>query len=343
MKKLSLFIIWALSYSDYATAQTGYFQGKTIRVIVGYPAGSAHDVWARLIAPQLTKHVPGNPATVVQIMTGAGSMTAANYVYGVAKPDGLSLGVINAALYFEQLLKKKEVQFDWAKFSWIGSSTPTRPLLYMWANTPYKTIQDVRTAAVPPKCGVTGTGNSGYYFPKLLEQTVGAKFQLVTGYQGGADIELAVERGEVQCRAFTVQVFFGREPFNTWRSKNLVRVLVQGGKKRDPRLPDTPLLSELMDQYKTADADRRLVAVMLGSGEFGSAPMLGTPGIPAEHVKTLRTAYAKAIASPELNAEAKKHGLDVELVHGDELEALAKEVLSQPAEVIASMKKVMGE
>ena len=343
MKKLSLFIIVALSYSDYATAQTGYFQGKTIRVIVGYPAGSAHDVWARLIAPQLTKHVPGNPATVVQIMTGAGSMTAANYVYGVAKPDGLSLGVINAALYFEQLLKKKEVQFDWAKFSWIGSSTPTRPLLYMWANTPYKTIQDVRTAAVPPKCGVTGTGNSGYYFPKLLEQTVGAKFQLVTGYQGGADIELAVERGEVQCRAFTVQVFFGREPFNTWRSKNLVRVLVQGGKKRDPRLPDTPLLSELMDQYKTADADRRLVAVMLGSGEFGSAPMLATPGIPTEHVKTLRAAYAKAIASPELIAEAKKHGLDAELIHGDELEALAKEVLSQPAEVVNSMKKVMGE
>src|SRR5258706_7921931 len=343
MKKLSLFIIWALSYSDYATAQTGYFQGKTIRVIVGYPAGSAHDVWARLIAPQLTKHVPGNPATVVQIMTGAGSMTAANYVYGVAKPDGLSLGVINAALYFEQLLKKKEVQFDWAKFSWIGSSTPTRPLLYMWAKTPYKTIQDVRTAAVPPKCGVTGTGNSGYYFPKLIEQPVGAKFQLVTGYQGGADIELAVERGEVQCRAFTVQVFFGGEPFNTWRSKNLVRVLVQGGKKRDPRLPDTPLLSELMDQYKTADADRRLVAVMLGSGEFGSAPMLATPGIPTEHVKTLRAAYAKAIASPELIAEAKKHGLDVELVHGDELEALAKEVLSQPAEVVTSMKKVMGE
>ncbi len=343
MKKICLLLLFVLFYCGYAAAQTPYFQGKTIRVIVGYPAGSAHDIWARLIAPQLPKYIPGNPATVVQIMTGAGSMTAANYVYGVAKPDGLTLGVINAALYFEQLLKKKEVQFDWQKFSWIGSSTPTRPLLYMWANTPYKTIQDVRTAAVAPKCGVTGTGNSGYYFPKLLEQTLGAKFQLVTGYQGGADIELAVERGEVQCRAFTVQVFFGREPFNTWRSKNQVRVLVQGGKKRDPRLPDTPLLSELMDQYKSADSDRRLVAVMLGSGEFGSAPMLATPGVPVEQVKTLRAAYAKAIASPELIAEAKKHGLDVELVHGDDLEALAKEVLSQPAEVIASMKKVMGE
>ncbi|HET7006267.1 MAG TPA: tripartite tricarboxylate transporter substrate-binding protein [Candidatus Binatia bacterium] len=325
------------------SAQTPYFQGKTIRVVVGYPAGSAHDLWARLIAPQLTKHIPGNPATVVQVMPGAGSMTAANYIYGVSKPDGLTVGVINAALYFEQLQRKKEVQFDWGKFTWVGSTTPTSSLLYMWANTPYKTIGDVIKAKEPPKCGVTGTGNTGYFYPKLLELTLGAKFQLVTGYQGGSDIELAVERGEVQCRAFTVQVFFGREPFHTWRSKNLVRVLVQGGKKRDPRLPDTPLFTELMDQYKSSDIHRRLVAVMSGSGEFGSAPMLAAPGTPAEHVKTLRAAYAKALTSPELIAEAKKQNLEADLIHGDEMEALAKDVMNQPAEVIGLLKKVMGE
>ena len=325
------------------SAQTPYFQGKTIRVVVGYPAGSAHDLWARLIAPQLTKHIPGNPATVVQVMPGAGSMTAANYIYGVSKPDGLTVGVINAALYFEQLQRKKEVQFDWGKFTWVGSTTPTSSLLYMWANTPYKTIGDVIKAKEPPKCGVTGTGNTGYFYPKLLELTLGAKFQLVTGYQGGSDIELAVERGEVQCRAFTVQVFFGREPFHTWRSKNLVRVLVQGGKKRDPRLPDTPLFTELMDQYKSSDIHRRLVAVMSGSGEFGSAPMLAAPGSTPEHVKTLRAAYAKALTSPELIAEAKKQNLEADLIHGDEMEALAKDVMNQPAEVIGLLKKVMGE
>jgi tripartite-type tricarboxylate transporter receptor subunit TctC len=343
MKKTSIWLLSILLWSVEAAAQTPYYQGKTIRVIVGYPAGSAHDLWARMIAPQLTKHIPGNPATVVQNMPGAGSMTATNYIYGVAKPDGLAVVVNNAALYFEQLLKRQEVQYDWSKFSWVGSMTPTVPMLYMWANTPYKTIHDVRTATVPPKCGVTGTGNTGYYLPKLLEQTIGAKFQLVTGYEGGASIELAVERGEVQCRAFTIQVFFGREPFNTWRSKNLVRVLVQGGKKRDPRLPETPLLTELMDQYKTSEANRRLVTVMLGSGEFGSAPMLAPPGIPAEQVKILRAAYAKALTSPELIADAKKQGFDAELIHGDDLEALAKEVMNQPADVIASMKKVMGE
>jgi tripartite-type tricarboxylate transporter receptor subunit TctC len=343
MKKTSIWLLSILLWSVEAAAQTPYYQGKTIRVIVGYPAGSAHDLWARMIAPQLTKHIPGNPATVVQNMPGAGSMTATNYIYGVAKPDGLAVVVNNAALYFEQLLKRQEVQYDWSKFSWVGSMTPTVPMLYMWANTPYKTIHDVRTATVPPKCGVTGTGNTGYYLPKLLEQTIGAKFQLVTGYEGGASIELAVERGEVQCRAFTIQVFFGREPFNTWRSKNLVRVLVQGGKKRDPRLPETPLLTELMDQYKTSEANRRLVTVMLGSGEFGSAPMLAPPGIPAEQVKILRAAYAKALTSPELIADAKKQGFDAELIHGDDLEVLAKEVMNQPADVIAAMKKVMGE
>jgi tripartite-type tricarboxylate transporter receptor subunit TctC len=343
MKRISYWLLVFVLWPSDLPAQTPYFQGKTIRLVVGYPAGSAHDIWARLIAPQLTKHIPGNPATIVQIMPGAGSMTAANYVYNIAKPDGLTIGVVNAALYFEQVQKRPEVQFDWSKFTWVGSSTPTTSLLYMWANTPYKTIHDVRSAAVPPKCGVTGTGNTGYYLPKLLEQTIGAKFNLVTGYQGGSEIELAVERGEVQCRSFSVQVFFGREPFNTWRSKNLVRVLVQTGKKRDTRLPETPLLNELMDQYQTTTANRRLATVLLGSGDFGSAPMIASPGIPAEQAKVLREAYAKGLNSPDLIAEAKKRGLDPELINGEELENLAKEVLVQPPEVIALMKKVMGE
>jgi tripartite-type tricarboxylate transporter receptor subunit TctC len=343
MKAIGFGFLLVFLWSADLGAQTSYYQGKTIRVVVGYPSGSAHDLWARLIAPQLTKHIPGNPNTVVQNMPGAGSMTATNYVYSVAKPDGLTLGINNAALYFAQLLKQKEVQYDWSKFTWVGGTTPSSPLLYMWANTPYKTIHDVRTATVPPKCGATGTGNTGYYLPRLLEETIGAKFQIVTGYQGGADIEIAVERGEVQCRAFTIQVFYGREPFHTWRSKNQVRVLVYGGKKRDPRIPDTPLISELLDQYKASDLNRRLVAVMLGSGEFGAAPMFAAPGTPPELTKILRAGYAKALTSPELIADAKKQGLEPDLIHGDEMEALAKEVLNQPAEVIALMKRVMGE
>ena len=270
-------------------------------------------------------------------------MVAANYIYGVAKPDGLSLGIVNAALYFDQLLARKEVQFDWPKFAWIGSSTPTNAMLYMWASTPYKTIHDVRTAAVPPKCGATGTGNTGYYLPKLLEEAIGAKFNIVMGYQGGADIDLAAEKGEVHCRAFTTTVFFAREPFHTWRKNGLVRVLVQAGKKREERLPDVPTFNELMDQYQTSEPNRRLATVMLGSGGFGSAPTLSSPGVHEEQLKTLRAAYAKAINHPDLIGEARKKGLEPELISGEELQVLAKEVIVQPSEVVARIKKLIGD
>jgi tripartite-type tricarboxylate transporter receptor subunit TctC len=334
-----VFLVWA---SD-GRAQAPYYEGKTIRIVVGYPAGSAHDQWGRLIAPYLTKFIPGNPNVIVQNMAGAGSMVAANYIWGIAKPDGLSLGIVNAALYFDQLLARKEVQFDWPKFAWIGSSTPTHAMLYMWANTPYKTIHDVRTAAVPPKCGATGTGNTGYYLPKLLEETIGAKFTIVMGYQGGADIDLAAEKGEVHCRAFTTTVFFAREPFHTWRKNGLVRVLVQAGKNREARLSDVPTFTELMDHYQTSDPNRRLATVLLGSGGFGSAPTFSSPGVQEEQLKTLRAAYAKAMNHPDFIAEAKKKGLEPELISGEELQGLAKEVVIQPPEVIARIKKLIGD
>jgi tripartite-type tricarboxylate transporter receptor subunit TctC len=324
-------------------AQVPYFQGKTIRFIVGYPAGSTHDLWARLVGPYLTKYIPGNPNVIVQNMPGAGSTVAANYVYSIAKPDGLSIAVVNSALYFDQILGRKEVQFDWSKFAWIGSTTRSDALLYMWAVAPFKTIQDVRSASTPPKCGTTGTGNTGYFLPKLLEETIGTKFIVVPGYQGGAEIELAVERGEVQCRAITIPVYFGREPFLTWQKKGLARILIQTGKKKDTRLRDVPTIYELMDQYKTANSLRRLADVMLGAGGFGLWPAMTSPGTAEEHVKTLRAAFNQALNSPELLAEAKQKNTEVDLITGEELAALAKEVVVQPPQIVEQMRKLMGE
>ena len=214
-------------------AQTPFYQGKTIRLVAGTPAGSVYDLYARMVAQFIPKHIPGTPNVIVQNMPGVASMVAANYIYGVAKPDGLTIGSIQPALYFDQLVGRKEVQFDWQKFTWIGNTTVSHHLLYMRSDTPYKTIEDIRKAAVPPKCGAEGTASSAYYLPKLLEETIGAKFNVVTGYNSGTDVDLAVERGEVQCRAFTIAAFFAREPFHTWRKKGFVRVIVQTGKKRD--------------------------------------------------------------------------------------------------------------
>jgi tripartite-type tricarboxylate transporter receptor subunit TctC len=341
--KSSLFaLVLVLGFSAHAEAQTPYYQGKTIRLIVGYPAGSTHDAWARLVGAYLTKHIAGNPNTIVQNMPGAGSAVAANYVFGVAKPDGLSIAVVNAGLYFDQLLGRKEVQYDWGKFAWVGSSTRSNTLLYMAAQTPFKTIQDVRGAATPPKCGSTGSGNSGYYVPKLLEETIGTKFQIVSGYQGGSDIDLAVERGEVHCRAISIPVYFGREPYHSWRKTGFARVLIQTGNKRDARIADVPTLNELMEQYQTAPLARRLASVVNTSAEFGAWPAMTSPNTPAEYLKILRAAFVKSVNDPELLAEAKKKTLDVELITGEEAEALAREVVNQPAEIVARLKKLLG-
>jgi len=164
---------------------------------------------------------------------------------------------------------------------------------------------------------------------------------VVPGYVAGQDIDLAVERGEVMCRAFTVNAFFAREPFITWRKKNFVRVLYQTGAKRDPRLKDVPLFNELMDKYKTSEATRRLVKVVVAADEFGR-PIVFPPGVPADRVKIIRDAFNKAINDPALRAEAEKRRLDIDPATGEELDALAKEVMTAPPDVVEKVKKLVG-
>jgi tripartite-type tricarboxylate transporter receptor subunit TctC len=322
-------------------AQTSFHQGKTIRVIVGSSPGGGYDLWARFMARYLGKYIPGNPETIVQNMPGGGGMVAANYVYAVAHPDGLTLGAFNPGLYFDQLVGRPEVKFDWSKFTWIGSPEQNDVLHYIRADTPYKTIEDLRNAKEPARCGSTGTGTTGHYIPRLLDETLGIKTTIVSGYQGGSEIDLAVERNEVVCWSPLVATYFGREPYKRWHKSGFVRVVVQTGAKRDARLKDVPTLSELMQQYKTPDSGKRLAKVVLTAATLGR-PISAPPRLPPERAKILREAYAKAIKDPELLAEAEKRGWDVNPLSGQELQALAKDVVTQPPEVIERMKWVMG-
>jgi tripartite-type tricarboxylate transporter receptor subunit TctC len=323
-------------------AQAPFYEGKTIRIIVGLPAGDAYDLYARMLAAHMSKYIPGNPNIIVQNMPGASTIITANHVYNIGKPDGLTFGSVLPSLYFDQLLRRKEVQFDWTKFVWLGSFEKSNNLLYMRADTPFKTIQDVTKASEPPKCGSTGTGSPSYYLIRLLNDAIGTKFNIVTGYQGGQEIDLAVEKNEVQCRAFTITTFFAREPFHTWRKKNFVRVLTQTGKKRDPRLAEVPTVHELMEEYKTPESMRGLAGLMLASGDFGR-PIIATPGIPFERVKLLREAFAKTLRDPEFLDEAKKKRLEIDPIPGEDLEALAKEVLSADKDLVERMEKLLGK
>lgn len=335
---LLLFLIWTSS----ARAQSPFYAGKTITVVAGVSAGSAYDLYARLMAQYMGKHIPGNPTFVVQNMTGAGSIIGANYLYNVSKPDGLTIGAIQPSIFFNQLMNQKEVKFDWGKFTWIGSSDKSDHLLYMRADLPYKSLADVRRAPEPPKCGSTGAGTSGSYIPKMLEEILGTKFTIVAGYQGGGEIDLAVERGELQCRALTIQAYHSREPYHTWRRTNFARIVMQTGRTRDPRIADAPTLHELMNEHKTPESGRRLVPLVMAGSDFGR-PIIAPPGVPPDKIKILRDAFNKTMADPELLADAKRKNFDIAPTPGEELEALAKEVVAQPPEIVERLRNLMSQ
>lgn len=337
-------LAWCLSFSVDLHAQTEepFYKGKTIRIVVGYTPGGAYDRWARLLARYMGKYIPGNPEIIVQNMPGASSVIAANYVYNVAKPDGLTTVMPAYSLYVDQFVGRQEIKFDVRKFIWLGTPDKFDGMLYVRADAPYKSIGDIIKAKEPLKCGTSGTAGTGYILPKILEETVGAKFTIVAGYPGGNEIDLAVERGEVICRAHDILTHFNREPYLNWHKKGFDRHLAQESRKRDRRLPDTPTIYELMDGYKTPEMSRRAAEFTLARGMFGHA-LLATPGTPAERVRILREGYAKAMRDPELIAEAKKGKMDMDPSSGEELQALAELVMGQPPEVKERVKRILGQ
>jgi tripartite-type tricarboxylate transporter receptor subunit TctC len=341
MRRFAFALLFLTASASQLHAQAPFYQGKTIRIVVGNLAGDAYDLWARIFAQHMPKYIPGKPAIIVQNMPGAGGVIAANYVYSVAKPDGLTLGAFGPSMYFDQLAGRKEVQFDWSKFTWIGTPEQTEFILIMRTDTPYQTIEDVRKAAQPPKCGATGTSTSGYYMPKFLDEGLGIKFNIVSGYPGGGEIDLGIERGELHCRNLTISTYFAREPFLTWHKKGFVRPIMQTPKKRDPRVADVPSIYELMDKYKTPDAIRRVATLLLAPAVFGR-PMVATPGVPPDRVRILREAYHASLKDPALLQELKKRRWEVDAISGEELAKLATEVISQPPEIVDLMRKLLG-
>ncbi len=313
-----------------------FYEGKTVKVIVG-PSGG-YDYWARLLARHMGKYIPGNPSFVVQAMPGAGSVIATNYVYNLAQPDGLTVGMPTQQIYMGEFAGNAEVKFHMRKFLWLGSPDRNPSIMYMRADTPFKTIDDVIKSKTPPKCGGTGWESSSLIV--ALEDTLGAKFELVLGYQGANEVDLAVVRGEVVCRDLGLTAHFSREPFLSWHAKGFDRHLLQTGRKRDPRAGDTPTIYELMDRYKTNEINRRAMEVLAAGEGFGH-PMMAPPGTAAERVKILRESYARAMHDPELIGEAQKGGWVIEPVSGEELQSLADRLMVQPGEVVNQVKKIL--
>ncbi len=341
LRRIQPLLLFFFASVSPALAQSNFFENKTIKLVLGFSPGGISDLWGRALARAMSQTLPGRPNIILQNMPGAGSMTAANYIYSVAKPDGLAIGFVTPGLYFNQLTEMREVQFDWAKFTWLGSPERTVRIIYGRADTPYRTLEDIRNSAEAPRCGATALGTVGHYFPRLIEAVAGVKFSIVTGYPGAAEIDLAMQKNEVHCRAGSLEGYFGSEPTRGWAKSGFSRVLVHGSPKRDPRLPEVPTVNEILEKRQATEITRRLATVLMAPDAIGR-PLIAPPGMAPDRVATLRDGFMKALADPEFVIEAQKRNWELEPVSGQELEAIAKRVVVQPPEVIEGMKKILA-
>ena len=303
------------------------FAGKTVTIIVGYKPGGGYDATARLVARYLPKHLPGKPTVIVQNMPGGNSIIAANHLYNVARPDGLTIGTFNRNLPIAQLTGVQGVKFDVRKFAWIGSAANETTILAIRADLPYKTFAELRKAKEPVVIGSTGPGANTHDFPLLLKDLLGVNLKIVSGYSSSADIMLAVERKEVDGRAGSLTSL---RPFI---DRNLVRPVIRA-RSTEPGLEGLPV-----DESFAPNPRARSIMALRSAPEQVARPYVLPPKTPDAVVRAMRDAFAKAIKDPELLAEAKKAQMDLQFTSGDEAVKILSEVLQQPKDIVDEFSK----
>ncbi len=232
---LTLELLNPLNLEPASRARRISIKAKPFRVIVGSTPGGGYDLWARLMAQHIGKHIPGHPTVIVQNMPGAGGVIAANFVYSLAKPDGLTMGAFNPAALLRPARRPpgSQIRLEQIYLDRLAGEQMTSSISFAPTRR-FKSIDDLRNAKDPPKCGSTGPGTTAHYFPRLLEDTLGIKTTIVTGYQGGSEIDLAIERNEVHLLVAADRgTYFGREPYKRWHKSGFIRVVFQTGAKRD--------------------------------------------------------------------------------------------------------------
>ena len=324
-----------------AEPNKSFFDGKAIRFLVASGPGATTDISARLVARYLGKHMPGNPGIVVQNMSGGGGLVTANYLFNVAKPDGLTIAAISRANYIEQMVGRPEVKADFRKFSWIGSFNKAPMMVACRSDTEYKSIVAIRAAKTPPRFGQSGTGSISYVFANLIERALDLKIKNVTGFQSGRDTDLGMERGEIDCRA-TSDVTVIRAPWNRWVTENYVTFVVQQGPEKSGLLPPVPTVAELA--RPEAKPYLTLMNVMLAYTEF-DRPFAAPPGVPKERLVILRGGFERMLKDADFAAEAKKL-LDwngTTYLSGEDLRRKIDATVSQPPDVIQRVKEILAE
>jgi tripartite-type tricarboxylate transporter receptor subunit TctC len=324
-----------LSSTPCARAQSAaeFYKGKSVNLDIGYSVGGGYDLYARLIARRLGEHVPGNPNVVPKNVEGAGSLRLANYLYTTAPKDGTVIGAISRGAAFDPLFNENGADFDGSKFSWVGSANNEVSVCVALTSTGIRRFDDLYTT--PLTIGSTGAGDDTYQFPALLNAVLGTKFEIVTGYPGGNDVTLALDRGEVQGRCGWSWSSLKATRLN-WVLRKRIVVLVQLSLSKHPDLPNVPLI---MDLAKTDE--QRAIFRMIFARQTMGRPYAAPPGLPEDRLAALRKAFMDTMTDKEFLYDAEQNKFEINPVDGDRLETLVKEVYGTPSDVLRKVAKMM--
>ncbi len=319
-----------------------FYDGKTISLIVSTSPGGATDVAGRLVSRYLGKYIPGHPNILAQNMAGAGGIVSANYLYNVAKPDGLTILAVNRANYLEQMVGRPEVKLDFRKLNWLGSFNRAPMMITCRKDSGFTTIDALRNAKNPARFGEGGTGSISYVFSSLLGEIFDFKVKHVTGYGSAREIDLGIERGEADCRA-TSDIALVRPPWPTWAQQGFMVFVVQQGPGKSRLLPQTtPTVYDLAPT--AAKATLSLMDVIVAYTDF-DRPFAAPPAIPKDRLQILRDAFEKMLADANFLLEAKKlvDWDGTSYMNGLELQKKIERTITQPPNVIKRIKDILQE
>ncbi|MGH8263042.1 MAG: Bug family tripartite tricarboxylate transporter substrate binding protein, partial [Steroidobacteraceae bacterium] len=310
-----------------------FYRQKTVTFLTVYAPGGSYDLYGRLIATHLPRFIPGNPKVVVQYLPGAGGLNGAMRLANQSPKDGTEIGMPDRGIAVNQVLSASSVPLDASKFNWIGSVSNYDGIVQVAAQTGVKNADDLRR--IPVVMGSWGVETSSYTLPVLLNALAGMKFKVVTGYRGAAEVDLAIEGGEVEGRISSWVTLKYLKPALLADGK--VVVVLQSGVKRNPDLPQVPLI----DEVATSEQGRRILAFIDSDTAIGWS-VIAPPGVPPERVAALRQAFDEMVKDPKFLADANARHLDVRPSSGPELEALINRTLSIPKEDVAAMNKLLA-
>jgi len=334
LSALILSVVFIFAHGD-GFAQANFYEGKSIRIIVGFSAGGGYDAYSRLLGRHMGKHIPGNPAIVVENMPGAGSMISANYIYKAAKPDGLTISHFIGGLFLQQLLGKPGIEFDAAKFQFVGVPAQDNFVFGVSKSSGITDLDSWLASKKVVKFGGVASGSGTDDFPNVLRATIGLPAQMVSGYKGTADVRLAFNSGEIAGLSNSWE-----STKSTWRKElesGDLKLILAATLKPHPELPKLPLA---INYAKTEEAKRLISTVARVHGPT-VRPYVLPPATPKDRVQTIRKAFMDTMKDPEFLAEAKKAKLDINAEDGATLEQNVKEVLKLDPALVAKLKEIL--